>query len=115
VGSNSGIVARREKNPSTTRTAVLNTVPTRAGLGSNLDLTNHIIKAFIKCDVKLHAFLNSIVNGEDIITVLMEIKLISFTQNKFSLISRRATYFCSRLKYIQRIVSNGGMETVSPG
>jgi len=67
---------------STKRTTVFTAILTRAGLGSNLDHMNHSIKAFIKFDVQLHTFLNSIVHGEDIITVMMGIKLISFARIK---------------------------------
>ena len=82
MGSNSGILTRREKTQVLTEPLCFYTIPTRTGLGSILDRTNHSIKAFIKFDVKLHAFLDSIVYGEDIVTVLMGIKQISFTRIK---------------------------------
>jgi hypothetical protein len=103
---------REGESPSTTRTTLLTTNRTMAGLGSK---KNHSIKAFIKFDVQFHTFLNSIVHGEDIITVMMGIKHISFTRIKDVLSYFQTKHLCSRIKYVRSIVSKGGMETISPG
>jgi hypothetical protein len=85
------------------------TNPTTAGLGSNLSLTNHSTKTFIKFGVKLYAFLTSIQHGESSITVLVGIKLVSLAGIKevLTYIQTWASLY-TRMKYVISAFSKGG-------